>query len=343
MDKMRGMKRGGWVAGVDGTRDETGIPVESGRGPFASQDSHSHDVLASEPLGPQLEERRDVLRRKRDNECVIGGGGGGGGGWVAGASVDGTSDVPGAPFVPGEPFASPGSPGSPLGPLLEERHDILRPKRDGGGAGGGGDGEVAGVGGASEGEGAVAVGELGQPPIPSEQEAAPAEEQEAAPNEEEEAAPAEEEQTAAPIQLEEAYPNEQEDEEPEAAPTEEREAAPTKQEAGPTEQEVAPAEEEQAAPPAEQEEASPAAVDDDDDAASELLGPLLEEWPDLASLVLAQLDDTDCALLARVGHPWLAAVLARDLPRAGWGLPDIESARHVMPWSSSEGSTTRAG
>ena len=42
--------------------------------------------------------------------------------------------------------------------------------------------------------------------------------------------------------------------------------------------------------------------DDDDDAPSELLGPLLEEWPDLMRLVLACLDPTDCALLARVGN-----------------------------------------
>jgi hypothetical protein len=102
---------------------------------------------------------------------------------------------------------------------------------------------------------------------------------------------------------------------------------------------VAPAEEEQAAPPAEQEEASPAAVDDDDDAASELLGPLLEEWPDLASLVLAQLDDTDCALLARVGHPWLAAVLAANLPRAGRGravplmLPEFVGSVARLAWA----------
>ena len=47
---------------------------------------------------------------------------------------------------------------------------------------------------------------------------------------------------------------------------------------------------------------SAAAPDDDDDAAapSELLGPLLEEWPDLLGLVFAHLDSTDCALLAQV-------------------------------------------
>ena len=57
----------------------------------------------------------------------------------------------------------------------------------------------------------------------------------------------------------------------------------------------------------------------DDDAPSELLMPLLEQWPDLLGLVLAQLDPTDCALLSRVGKPWLAAVVSRGLPRAGRG------------------------
>jgi hypothetical protein len=59
------------------------------------------------------------------------------------------------------------------------------------------------------------------------------------------------------------------------------------------------------------------AAPDDDDAPSELLAPLLEEWPDLLGLVLAQLDPTDYALLSRVGKPWLAAVVSRGLPRAG--------------------------
>jgi hypothetical protein len=98
--------------------------------------------------------------------------------------------------------------------------------------------------------------------------------------------------------------------------------------------------------------------DDNADAApSELLEPLLVEWPDLLGLVLAQLDSTDCELLAHVvgssrytiftqrrdaiftkklgfksltcrvisarpyhvGKPWLAVVVARGLPRAGKG------------------------
>ena len=56
----------------------------------------------------------------------------------------------------------------------------------------------------------------------------------------------------------------------------------------------------------------------DADAPSELLGPLLEEWREvLVKHVLAGLNATDCALLARVGRPWLAVVLAHKLPRAG--------------------------
>jgi hypothetical protein len=58
------------------------------------------------------------------------------------------------------------------------------------------------------------------------------------------------------------------------------------------------------------------AAPDDADAPSELLKPLLEEWPDLLGLVLARLDPTDYALLSRVGKPWLAAVMSRGLPRA---------------------------
>ena len=52
-------------------------------------------------------------------------------------------------------------------------------------------------------------------------------------------------------------------------------------------------------------------------APSELLAPLLEVWRDvLVKHVLARLDPTDCALLARVGKPWLAVVVANNLPRA---------------------------
>jgi hypothetical protein len=49
-----------------------------------------------------------------------------------------------------------------------------------------------------------------------------------------------------------------------------------------------------------------------------LLFDLLREMPDLFAVeVLARLDPADCAVLAQVGHPWLAAVLAANLPRAG--------------------------
>ena len=59
--------------------------------------------------------------------------------------------------------------------------------------------------------------------------------------------------------------------------------------------------------------------DDSDDAApSELLAPLLEEWRDvLVKHVLERLEPTDCALLARMGKPWLAVLVANNLPRAG--------------------------
>jgi len=57
--------------------------------------------------------------------------------------------------------------------------------------------------------------------------------------------------------------------------------------------------------------------------ASELLAPLLEKWPDLFQEVLTRLDATDRAVLAQVGKPWLAAVVAAasmvdsTMPRAG--------------------------
>jgi hypothetical protein len=49
------------------------------------------------------------------------------------------------------------------------------------------------------------------------------------------------------------------------------------------------------------------------------LHDLLEDLPDLFTAeVLARLDPADLAMLAQVGHPWLAAVVASpDLPRAG--------------------------
>jgi len=62
----------------------------------------------------------------------------------------------------------------------------------------------------------------------------------------------------------------------------------------------------------------PEGNDEDADAPSELLAPLLDEWRDvLAKHVLARLDPTDCAMLARVGKPWLAVVVANNLTRAG--------------------------
>jgi len=82
---------------------------------------------------------------------------------------------------------------------------------------------------------------------------------------------------------------------------------------------------------------------DDDDAPSELLEPLLEEWPDLLGLVLAQLDPTDHALLSRVGKPWLAAVVSRGLPRAGKeGAELLKSRRFVasvemLAWAKANG------
>ena len=56
---------------------------------------------------------------------------------------------------------------------------------------------------------------------------------------------------------------------------------------------------------------SPEVENDEEDAPSELLGPLLVKH------VLGRLDSTDFALLARVAKPWLAVVLANNLPRAG--------------------------
>jgi len=48
--------------------------------------------------------------------------------------------------------------------------------------------------------------------------------------------------------------------------------------------------------------------------------PLLKEWRDvLVKHVLERLDPTDSALLARAGKPWLAVVVASNLPRAGMG------------------------
>jgi len=65
----------------------------------------------------------------------------------------------------------------------------------------------------------------------------------------------------------------------------------------------------------------PIASTDDDGAPSELLAPLLEEWPYLMELVLAQLDPTDCALLARWrsrGWWWCWPIIYRLRATEGW-------------------------
>jgi len=81
----------------------------------------------------------------------------------------------------------------------------------------------------------------------------------------------------------------------------------------------------------------------DDNAPSELLGPLLEEWPDLLGLVLTWLDPTDCALLARVAKAWLAVVLANNLPRAGKAgavplkVTDFVGSVEMLAWAKDNG------
>jgi hypothetical protein len=50
------------------------------------------------------------------------------------------------------------------------------------------------------------------------------------------------------------------------------------------------------------------------------LHDLLEDMPDFFTAeVLARLGPVDCTMLAQVGHQWLVAVLAANLPRAGKG------------------------
>jgi len=67
-------------------------------------------------------------------------------------------------------------------------------------------------------------------------------------------------------------------------------------------------------------EGTPEDASADADAPDELLTPLLEEWSDvLVKHVLSRLDPTDCAMLARVAKPWLAVVVANNLPCAGKG------------------------
>ena len=81
----------------------------------------------------------------------------------------------------------------------------------------------------------------------------------------------------------------------------------------------------------------------DADAPSELLEPLLEEWPDLLGLVLAQLDPTDYGMLWRISKPWLAAVVSRSLPRAGkggavpLGLTRFLASVEMLAWAKANG------
>ena len=54
---------------------------------------------------------------------------------------------------------------------------------------------------------------------------------------------------------------------------------------------------------------------------SPLLGGLLEDLPEvLVAEVLRRLDPTALTMLAQVGRPWLAAVLASELPRLSKGV-----------------------
>jgi hypothetical protein len=83
---------------------------------------------------------------------------------------------------------------------------------------------------------------------------------------------------------------------------------------------------------------------DDDATPSELLVLLLEEWREvLVKHVLARLDPTDCAMLARVAKPWLAVVLANYLPRAGQGgavrlkLVDFVGSVQRLAWAKDNG------
>jgi len=70
------------------------------------------------------------------------------------------------------------------------------------------------------------------------------------------------------------------------------------------------------------------------------LHDLLEDSPDFfAAEMLARLGPTDCAMIAQVGHPWLAAVLAANLPRAGRGravplmLPEFVGSVARLAWA----------
>jgi len=85
------------------------------------------------------------------------------------------------------------------------------------------------------------------------------------------------------------------------------------------------------------------AVPPNADGPSELLRPLLEEWPDLLGLVLARLNPMDCALLSQVGKPWLAAVVSRGLPRVGTegAVPlevgDFVGSVQLLAWAQANG------
>jgi hypothetical protein len=86
--------------------------------------------------------------------------------------------------------------------------------------------------------------------------------------------------------------------------------------------------------------------DDDADAAapSALLGPLLEDWRHvLVKHVLQRLNPTDCTLLARVAKPWMAVVVANNLPCAGKGgaealqLRDFVGSVEMLAWAEDHG------
>ena len=59
--------------------------------------------------------------------------------------------------------------------------------------------------------------------------------------------------------------------------------------------------------------------------------------------VLARLDPTDCSLLARVAKPWLAVVVANNLPRAGrkgavaLKVADFVGSAEMLAWAKDNG------
>ena len=84
-------------------------------------------------------------------------------------------------------------------------------------------------------------------------------------------------------------------------------------------------------------------VDSEDDAPSKLLGPLLEEWRDPVLVKHVLVDPTDCAMLTRVAKPWLAVLVANNLPRAGNGgavklkLVDFIGSVERLAWAKDNG------